>query len=179
LNSRFKRVIMHQASAQNQKTTNKGNIDSLDYQILNILQQDSRLSFNRIADKVKTSVGTAYNRVRTLEAEGIVKGYTILVDSTKLGYALTALIFLQVNGGHLREVEEEIAKADNVIAVYDITGEFDAIVIAKFKDRDALNLFIKRLAALPYVNRTVTSVSLNVPKEENKLVLQKEKSKLC
>jgi Lrp/AsnC family transcriptional regulator for asnA, asnC and gidA len=55
--------------------------------------------------------------------------------------------------------------------VYDVTGEFDATVIAKFKDRNSLNTFIKHIAALPYVKRTITNVSLNTVKEDFRIKL--------
>ena len=63
-------------------------------------------------------------------------------------------------------VENEVSKIDNVVSVYDITGDFDIAVIARFRDRSGLNDFIKRLLAMPYVKRTVTNVVLNVVKED-------------
>jgi len=148
------------------KTEPTKTLDDVDLQIIALLQGDSRLSFNKLADKVGVSVGTAYNRVKYLEATGVVKGYTIILDSTKLGYELTAIILIQATGSHLTEVEKEIAKIANVLAVYDIAGEQDAAIVAKFKDRASLNDYLKNLLATPYVKRTITSVALNVVKEE-------------
>lgn len=144
-------------------------LDDVDLRIINLLQEDSRLSYNKIARKLGISVGTAYNRIKSLEERGVVKGYTVLVDIAKVGYNLTALILIQAEGKHLLDVENEIAKMNNVISVYDITGDFDIAVIARFKDRDSLNQFIKSLLSLPYVKRTVTNVVLNVVKEDLKL----------
>jgi Lrp/AsnC family transcriptional regulator for asnA, asnC and gidA len=140
-------------------------IDDMDIRILSVLQEDSRLSFNKIARKLGISVGTAFNRVRNLEKKGILKGYTAIVDSGKLGYSLTAIIMVQAEGTYLTDIENEIAKTANVVAVYDITGDYDATVIAKFKDRASLNAFIKNLLAVPHIKRTVTNVALNVIKE--------------
>jgi len=141
-------------------------IDDVDIQIINLLQEDSRLSFNKIARELGISVGTAYNRIKSLEDRGVLKGYTVIVDPVKVGYSLTAIILIQAEGKHLLDVENEISKIDNVISVYDITGDFDIAVIARFKDRASLNDFIKRLLAMPYVKRTVTNVVLNVVKED-------------
>ena len=66
-------------------------VDSTDYKIIRILQEDSRRSFSKIADNLGIAVGTAYNRVKSLEDKGILKGYTIIADPIKLGYGLTAL----------------------------------------------------------------------------------------
>jgi Lrp/AsnC family transcriptional regulator, regulator for asnA, asnC and gidA len=141
-------------------------VDAVDRVILGLLQEDCRLSFNKVAAKAGISVGTAYNRIKSLEAKGLLKGYTAVLDSAKLGYGLTAIVLVQAEGGYLVEVEQEIAKNSNVIAVYDVTGEFDAAVIAKFGDRNGLNAFIKQLSASPHVRRTVTNVALSTVKED-------------
>ena len=141
-------------------------IDKIDLQIINLLQEDSRLSFNKIAKELGISVGTAYNRIKNLEERGILKGYTAIVDPAKVGYTLTAIILIQAEGKHLLDVENEVAKMSNVISVYDITGDFDIAVVARFKDRFGLNAFIKNLLTMPYVKRTVTNVVLNVVKED-------------
>jgi DNA-binding Lrp family transcriptional regulator len=145
--------------------------DDVDIRILSVLQEDCRLSFNKISKKTGISVGTAFNRVRSLEKKGILKGYTAIIDSGKLGYSLTAIIMVQAEGTYLTEIENEIAKSANVISVYDITGDYDATVIAKFKDRASLNSFIKNLLTMPHIKRTVTNVALNVVKEDGRVKL--------
>ncbi|RLG95111.1 AsnC family transcriptional regulator [Candidatus Bathyarchaeota archaeon] len=146
-------------------------MDEIDIKIIGLLQEDCRLSFNRIAKELGISVGTAYNRIRGLEEKGVLKGYTAIIDPVKVGYQLTAIILIQAEGKHLLEVESEIARMDNAISVYDITGEFDVAVIARFKDRFDMNKFIKALLKMPYVKRTVTNVVLNVVKEDFRVPL--------
>ena len=147
-------------------------IDDVDLRILSLLQEDCRLSFNKIARKLGISVGTAFNRVKNLEKTGVLKRYTAILDSVKLGYSLTAIIMVQAEGTYLTDIENEIAKTANVVAVYDITGDYDATVIAKFKDRAGLNAFIKNLLAIPHIRRTVTNVALNIIKEDHGVELE-------
>jgi hypothetical protein len=94
-----------------------------------------------------------------------LKGYTTIVDSVKLGYALTAVTLIQVEGKHLAEVEKEIAQLNEAICVYDIYGDFDIIVVAKFSSRFAMTGFIKDMKSISHVRRAVTSLVLNVVKE--------------
>jgi len=157
-----------------EKTQTSGKLDAVDYKIIDLLEEDCRLSYNKIAAKIGVSVGTAYNRIKDLESKGLLRGYSLIVDSAKLGYSLTAVIFVQALGEHLVAMEQKIAKWDSVVAVYDVTGEFDAVVIAKFKERSSLSAFIKQLAAEPYVKRTVTSVALNTVKEDFRLKLKQQ-----
>lgn len=153
------------------ETGSNAKIDDIDMQIINLLQEDSRLSFNKIAHKLGISVGTALNRVKNLEDKEVLKGYTVIVDPNKVGYSLTAVILIQAEGKHLVDVEKEIAEINNVVSVYDITGDFDIIVTARFKDRESLNAFIKNLLTIPYVKKTVTNVALNVIKEDFRVKL--------
>ena len=141
-------------------------LDGIDFQILRMLQEDSRTSYRKIADALGIALGTVYNRVKRLEDEGVFKAYTVMVDPTKMGYDLTAVILVQAEGPHLAEVEKEIAQSDYTICVYDITGDFDIAVIARFKNRAMLNSFIKEILKMPHVTRTVTNVTLNVVKED-------------
>lgn len=141
-------------------------VDDVDEKIIRLLQEDARKSFNKIADSLGIAVGTAYNRVKNLEDKGILQGYTVMLDSGKLGYGLTALILIEAEGRFLPDVENALAKLDEVISIYDITGDYDVAVIARFKNRSALNNFIKSALKMPHVSRTVTNVVLNVVKED-------------
>jgi len=142
-------------------------IEDIDLRILSLLQEDCRLSFSKMARKLGISVGTAFYHVKDLEKRGIIEGYTLMLNSSKLGYNLTVVVMIQAEGNFLADVEDEISKSANIIAVYDITGDYDAVAVAKFKDRASLNSFIKNLLSLPHIKRTVTHIALNVIKEEH------------
>jgi len=148
------------------KSNSIKHIEEIDLRILSLLQEDCRLSFNKIANKLGISVGTAFNHIKNLEKKGIICGYTLMLDSVELGYNLTVIVMIQAEGEFIANVENEISKNVNVIAVYDITGDYDAVAIAKFKDRGSLNTFIKNLVSLPHIKRTVTHIVLNVIKED-------------
>jgi DNA-binding Lrp family transcriptional regulator len=144
----------------------KVELDELDREILKKLQEDARKSYRELAEELKVATGTIYNRIKRLTDAGVIKGYTVIVDPAKVGLDLTAIVLIQVDGEHLVEVEKEIAKAENVCSVYDITGEFDAAIIARFENTASLNSFIKSILAMPHIKRTVTSVVLNVVEED-------------
>lgn len=146
-------------------------LDDTDLDILRLLQEDSRTSYRNIANKLGLSVGTVHNRIKRLTNEGIIKSFSAILDPEKLGFELTAIILMQVEGGHIVDVEKALARYPPVIAVYDITGDFDIVIIAKFRSRAELNTFIKEVLRMPYVKRSVTSIALNVVKEDVRLGL--------
>jgi Lrp/AsnC family transcriptional regulator for asnA, asnC and gidA len=144
-----------------------GKIDELDVKIIKEFQTDARQSYREIAEKLRIAEGTVYNRVNKLKEMGIIKKFIVDIDYSKLGYDLTAIIGIRSKGGHLPEIEEKISKEKNVTTVYDVTGEYDAIAVAKFKDRSELNELVKRINALPNIERTNTMIALNTVKEEH------------
>ena len=141
-------------------------IDALDRKIVESLSRDGRQSFRKLARSLKVSIATAISRVKKLEQEGIIRGYTIRADSEKLGYDLTAVIEVSVSKGRLVDVERMIAAMEAVTCVYDITGDTDVVLIAKFQGRKDLNSFVKALLAIEHVEHTNTRIVLNTVKEE-------------
>jgi len=145
-------------------------LDETDVKILKALTLDARLSSRQMAKQCGVSIGTVLTRIKRMEKEGIVKGYSALPDHEKLGYELTVVSEITVSKGRLLEMENEIARLPNVCCVYDVTGLTDAFIIAKFKNREELSKFTKRLLALPYVERTNTHVVLTTIKEDFRLI---------
>ncbi|MGB9842655.1 MAG: Lrp/AsnC family transcriptional regulator [Candidatus Bathyarchaeales archaeon] len=145
-------------------------LNETDKKILENLLIDARLSSRQIAKNVGVSVGTVLSRVKKMEEEGLIKGYSAVLDHEKLGYELTVVTEITVSKGKLVEMENEVAKLPGVCCVYDVTGLTDAIIIAKFKTREDLGKFTKNLLALPYVERTNTHVVLTTVKENFRLL---------
>ena len=141
-------------------------IDEMDKKILNELNKNARLSFRDLAKILGISVATISHRVKKMEHLGIIKGYIPLLDQKKVGYDFTAIIEISIEKGRLSDVEKKLAEFENTVGVYDITGVYDALVIARFKDRDHLNDFIKKIQKLEYVQKTYTSIVLEVVKED-------------
>jgi DNA-binding Lrp family transcriptional regulator len=145
-------------------------LDETDVKILKVLTADARLSSRQIAKQCDISIGTALSRIKKMEIEGIIKGYTAILDQEKLGYELTVVTEITVSKGRLLEMENEIARIPNVCCVYDLTGLADAAIIAKFKNREDLSKFTKHLLSLPYVERTNTHVVLTTIKEDFRVI---------
>jgi len=145
-------------------------LDETDVKILKALVADARLSSRQVAKQCEISIGTVLSRVKKLQEEGIIKGYTALLDQERLGYELTVVTEITVSKGRLLEMENEIARIPNVCCVYDLTGLSDAAIIAKFKTREDLSKFTKKLLSLPYVERTNTHVVLTTIKEDFRMV---------
>ena len=145
-------------------------MDDLDKKILQAYLSDSRVSYRELAHKLSVSTTTVQSRTSKLEKAGIIRGYSAIFDHEKVGYQLTAITEISVAKGKLLELEREVAKLPQVLAVYDVTGLTDAMVIAKFKSREELSKFTKTLLAMPFIERTNTHIVLTTVKEDFRLL---------
>ena len=141
-------------------------LDELDRGILQELNVDARRSHREIAQRLKVSPTTVSARVARLERDSVILGYVPLLDDEQLGWDLAATIGIRISKGKLREVEERLAKDPRAYAIYDVTGEFDALLIGRFRDRRDLDRFVKRALQDPHIERTNTQVVLNRVKED-------------
>ena len=143
-------------------------IDELDKKILKTLNKNARMSFRNAAAEVGISATTFYNKVKKLEKSGVLRGYIPIIDSKSIGYDLTAVIALRVKQDKELDVQKTISKLPQVWAIYEITGEWDIILICNFRGRKDLTNFLKQELPLQYIQRAITHLVLNVVKEEKR-----------
>lgn len=143
--------------------------DEMDRKIIRILNKNARKSFREVAREAGLSVTSIIHRVKKFEESGVIKGYIPIIDMEYFNIKLIAIIALRISQGKLLETQKRIAEDPRVAAVYDITGEWDSIIIGYFQDQGDLNDFIKGLLAGKNVDRSVTHVVLNVVKEERRI----------
>ncbi|HTT15506.1 MAG TPA: Lrp/AsnC family transcriptional regulator [Thermoplasmata archaeon] len=144
-------------------------LDELDRSILEELNSDARRSHREIAHRLKVSPTTVSSRVARMESQGIIRGYVPLLDDEQLGWDLVAAVGIRISKGKLREVEERLARDPHAYAIYDVTGENDALLIGRFRDRRDLDRFVKHALQDPHVERTNTQVVLNRVKEDRRV----------
>ena len=145
-------------------------MDELDYKILEKLNENARKSYREIARELKVSLSTISNRIKKLEDEKVIEGYIPLINQEKIGYDLTAVINVKISHGKLIEVQEKISIDKHVSGVFDITADWDSLIIAHFKDRRDLNGFIKGVLAMDNVEKTNTQIVLNIVKNEKRVM---------
>lgn len=146
-------------------------IDDLDMKILRILNTNARKSYRDIAKELDLSLTTVSKRIKRLEEQKVILGYAPILDQEKLGFDIIAIIGVKILHGRIIETEKMLAKDPAVFAVYDSTGDWDAMVQARFKTRTDLNAFVKKVLEHEDVEKTYTQVVLNVTKDEKRILL--------
>ncbi|MBY8990180.1 MAG: Lrp/AsnC family transcriptional regulator [Candidatus Lokiarchaeota archaeon] len=151
-------------------STKDTKIEELDIEILKALSLDGRKNKSSIAEELNRSPNTIIKHVQKLEENDVIKNYGVQIDYEKLGYNIIAIIELTISKGKMLDVENEIAQIPNIFGVYDITGTYDALILARFKNRENLSKMIKDIHTSPYVERTNTHIVLNIIKDNSSLV---------
>ena len=141
-------------------------LDEIDKKIIKVLEDDARTSLRKISELVKVSLGTVSNRVKKMEKNGVIKGYSVILDPDQIGWELNVVIGLRIQKGRLIEIQEKIAKDSRVHGVYDVTGDFDSMVIARAKNRKDLDDLSKNVLSIDGVERSITHLVLNTVKEK-------------
>ncbi len=141
-------------------------IDDIDKKIVNIILFDADTTNREIAAKCKIALGTVNNRIKKLKESGVIKKKTIIVDYEKLGYQIEVLIALKIRKGGFNEVAKALASDKNVFLVIDITGNYDAEILARFHTKRQLDEFVKKLQQQPFIESTSTRLILNIYREK-------------
>ncbi|MEK6890750.1 MAG: Lrp/AsnC family transcriptional regulator [Nanoarchaeota archaeon] len=141
------------------------NLSDIDKRIINSLIENPRKSYRELAKTAHVSIATIGNRLKVLEKNKLVKGYTTYIDYDLIGYDTHVVINIRVSQGQEKAVEKKLFNSPNVTSIYDLTGEFDIMVIARFKNRRELDSYLKVVQAYEFVERTQTQLILHTMKE--------------
>ena len=140
-------------------------VDDIDRQVVNALLRDGRASARDVAAETGVAATTVSRRMDRLVESGVIDGYTTDVDYEQLGYEITAIFQLSVDGSGLPEVTSRLREHPTMTAVYEVTGSHDIVAIGKFTDTKALNAHIKELLTDEDIKTASTAVVLNTVRE--------------
>jgi Lrp/AsnC family leucine-responsive transcriptional regulator len=145
-------------------------IDEIDLRILAILQTNGRAHLADIAREVSLSSPAVMERVRKLEARGVIKGYHAIIDPKKIGKEVTA--FIGVSMAHQRHIDEFagcVMRQADVLECHHVTGEESFILKVKTTSTESLERLLAEIRSVEGVTGTVTRVVLSSIKESQKL----------
>jgi len=149
----------------------KETLDDIDEEIIKILQKNAKTSYRVIQDKLNISIGTIHNRISKLEKNKIIEGYTLKLNNEKLGYKLTFLIRINIDGKHTQEILDEISLKPEVCSVFHTTGEQSAALICRFKEAQDVHNFIRELNEKEFITKTNSNMILKEYKNSSIVIL--------
>ncbi len=148
-------------------------MDSIDRAILYHLQRDGRLANNELASRVGLSPSPCLRRVRNLEAEGIIAGYTAILDRQRAGLRYEPLVWVTldlVTREAMLAFESAIDEVPEVVEAQRMMGQPDYLLRIVTADADSFEaLYIDTLATLPHVQTLTSQVAMKVVKRNHTL----------
>lgn len=136
-------------------------IDDIDRQLLRMLREDGRRTFSEMAPEVGLSVAAVKRRVDRLRVSGVITGFSVQIDHSKLGWGIEAFVELSYNGTTpVREIVRTAYRVPEVQAVFTIAGDPDALVHVRVRDIEHLQQVIDGLRRSGQVTGTKTLMVL-------------------
>ncbi|PWT71046.1 MAG: AsnC family transcriptional regulator [Proteobacteria bacterium] len=144
-------------------------LDKFDLAILSILQHDARASLQEISSRVGLSSTPCWNRIKRMESEGVIQGYTVRIDPAAIGFTETVIVQLTLES-HTDEMLYEFGKAlgeiPEVLEAYLVSGDYDYTIRIAVRDtRDYERLLRERLYRIPGIRHSKSSFVLRTLKE--------------
>jgi len=147
-------------------------LDSVDLQILEILQSRGRTKRNELAEKVDFSIPSISERLRKLEQNGVIRSYNAVLDPQKIGLTLTAFIsVISESSKHYPDIVKRASAQAEVLECHAITGEGSHLLKIRTQNTASLERLLTQIQSWPGVVNTRTNVVLSTPKETTVMAL--------
>ena len=137
-------------------------MDNIDKKILIELQKSGRESASNIAEKINVSVPTITERIRKLEESGVIVGFQAVIDSSKIGFDVSAIItIISGSSQYYKKVTIEAEKTPEVVKCFSTTGNGSHTLLVTTKNSNTLEELLRKIQSWPGVNRTETQIILS------------------
>jgi Lrp/AsnC family leucine-responsive transcriptional regulator len=148
-------------------------MDSIDLKILNIIQNDGRLSNANLARQLSMAPSGVLERVKKLEKKGIIQGYEVRLDGNKLGLRITAFIHILTSDTvGSTDIGKELANIPEVQEVHWIAGDFNYLIKGRLRTTEGLTSLLKKLGRITGIRDTRTTLVLETLKETQTLATE-------
>ncbi len=152
--------------------------DAMDIKILNILQDNGRITNSKLASEIGISPPAMSERVKRLESSGVIEKYVAILDRKKSGFGLLAMINVSLSLhqiSNLKTVKDLLVQLDEVLECYQMTGDIDFMLKVAIKDMYSYTEFVNdKLSGIPGIQNIKTSFVLDTLKSETALKLKQK-----
>ena len=150
-------------------------LDEKDMAILNLLQQNARITVREIAEKIHLSTTPVHERIKRMEADGVIKQYATLVDPAKVKKGLIAICYVRLKE-HSKTAGTKFIKVINalpeILECYNISGEFDFMLKVVTEDMNAYHDFhVNKLSSIENLGHVQSVFVIGIIKETHVLSL--------
>ncbi|OAA95003.1 Lrp/AsnC family transcriptional regulator [Clostridium coskatii] len=140
-------------------------MDAIDVNILKLLKENSRISASEISSKIKLSIPAVSDRLKKLDASGVIEKYTIIISNKKMNKNIIVIMFVSLKNPNFTEKFVEFIQNENeIIECHYLTGDFDYALKIVTEDTETLEKILNEIKLIKGVLRTKTIVTLSTIK---------------
>ena len=142
--------------------TTKPIADETDLKILNLIRRNSRLSFREIGKQLNLSTGTVSERIKNMQANGVIQGFVTAVDPEKLGFRVTMMLKVRLNSNFPRKkAEEHFSNLGGACCLHTVTGDIDLMLLIRVRDQQAASELLEAVRSFEGVDSVDSHVVLS------------------
>ncbi len=140
-------------------------LNETDKKIVMLLQEDSKQTNKELSNKLGLSVTAIYERVKKLEKEGVIKKYVALIEKSKVDKAFVAFCHIKLvqhSKDYVIKFEREVAKLEEILECYHISGDYDYLLKVLVKDmQEFRNFMVKKLTTIDHIGSTLSTFMIS------------------
>jgi Lrp/AsnC family transcriptional regulator for asnA, asnC and gidA len=138
-------------------------IDKMNKKILNILQQFGRMTYKDVAKKIDRAQSTVRDRIGIMEEEGVIKGYTVVINKKKAGLDCYAIVRCKVEPDKIDEVSRKLKRVENVLQIYHTDGDYQITFLIATWDYDEMKRILsEKIAPLKIKEYTTITITESI-----------------
>lgn len=142
--------------------TQKELVDQTDMRILDLIRRDARLSFREIGKQLNLSTGTVSERIKNMQANGVIRGFVTAVDPEVLGYSMTMIVEVRLQSGVPKaQMEKCCEDFHEACCIHQVTGDLDFMVMFRMRDQHHAAEVLERIRAMEGVASIESHVVLS------------------
>lgn len=140
-------------------------MDSIDVKILEVLQENSRISISELSKKVNLSLSAVSERIKKLESSGTIEQYTAIIDAEAMNKSLSVLMMISIDNSDAEQKFYRLVQEDDeILECHHITGDYDWIIKIVTESTATLETLMTRIKSIDGVRGTQTIVFLSTQK---------------
>jgi len=147
-------------------------LDETDIQILEILQENCKLNFTQIGNKLGIAESTIRYRIERLEKRRIINGYVALINPRRIGLTITAIMMIKINPQMIDAISPKLASFKELRHLFRSTGQYDMISVVNARDIGHLNKVMGEIKQIEGIHELIVEVATELVKVDPKFSLR-------
>jgi DNA-binding Lrp family transcriptional regulator len=147
-------------------------LDEIDIRLLEVLQENCKLNFTQIGNKLGVAESTIRYRIDRLEKKGIITNYIALINPRKVGLTITAIMMIKINPQKIEEISPKLSSFNELRHLFKTTGQYDMVSVVNARDITHLNYLMSQIKKIEGIHELIVEVATELVKVDPKFTIK-------